>query len=152
MVVLAMMISSYLFLNPLFLSIIDWKTMLSIMLMLSMFVPVLIIPWQIVKELGAVVISDAPRPYYLWTGAKRRLFYIFASLGAFMMMLVLSVYFGFNFIDIMQTYIVFLVPLVLTTIVYSLIYANNFSEPMKVSIVERFTEWKEKRCRESNGE
>ena len=127
MMVLAVMISSYLFVNPLFLSVMSWKTMLSIMLMLSMFVPVLIIPWQIVKELGAKAISDAPRPYYLWTGAKRRLFYVFATLGAFMMMIVLSVYFGFQFWDIISTYIVFLVPLVLTTLIYSLIYANNFS-------------------------
>ena len=147
MVVLAMMISSYLFVNPLFLSVMSWKTMLSIMLMLSMFVPVLIIPWQIVKELGARVVSDAPRPYYLWTGAKWRLFYIFATLGAFMMMIVLSVYFGFQFWDILGTYIVFLIPLVLTTLAYSLIYANNFSEPMKISIADRFMKWK---CREEN--
>ncbi|MBQ8644131.1 MAG: hypothetical protein IJ469_05670 [Candidatus Methanomethylophilaceae archaeon] len=140
--VLGMMISSYLFINPLFLDVMSWKTMLSIMLMLSMFVPVLVVPWQLVEDLGAKVRSDAPRDYYLYVGAKKRLFSTFAALGVFMMMFVLSLYFGNDVLDILKNYLYYLIPLVFTSAMYAFIYSNNFHEAMKLTIQARFEDYK----------
>ena len=128
--------------NPLFLDVMSWKTMLSIMLMLSMFVPVLVVPWQLVEDLGAKVRSDAPRDYYLYVGAKKRLFSTFAALGVFMMMFVLSLYFGNDVLDILKNYLYYLIPLVFTSAMYAFIYSNNFHEAMKLTIQARFEDYK----------
>ncbi len=136
--ILGLMISSYLFLNPYFWAVMDWHTMIAIMLMLSMFTPALILPWQIFRHLGAKVTSDAPRDYYLWTGAKRRLFTTFATMGAFMMMFLLSVYLGTSVWDIIRNYVTFLIPLAVTSAMYGILYANNFEKGAVQTICERF--------------
>lgn len=143
--VLGLFISSYLFVNPLLISVMGWRTMLAVTLMLSMFTPALVIPWQVVRSVGAKVKSDAPRDYYLWTGARKRLFSAFAALGVFMMMFILSVYLGNSVSGIIMTYISFLVPLLATSIVYGALYANNFDSSVCESICENFEEGKEGR-------
>ncbi len=137
---LGLMISSYIFLNPLLINVIGWKTMLAIMLMLSMFTPALLLPWQIVRGLGAKVRSDAPRDYYLWKGAKNRLFSTFVALGAFMMMFILSIYMGNSIIDIIKVYVSFLLPLLVTSMIYGAFYANSFHENVRDSICDSFAE------------
>ena len=135
---LGLLVSSYLFVNPYFLEVMDWKTMLSITLMLSMFTPALILPWQIVRCVGARVTSDAPRDYYLWEGAKHRLFTTFATLGAFMMMFLLSVYLGNDVERIIVNYLSFLIPLLVTSVMYGFLYANNFENTDRRMICEGF--------------
>ncbi|MBQ8180304.1 MAG: hypothetical protein IJ026_07740 [Candidatus Methanomethylophilaceae archaeon] len=139
MMVLGVLVSSYLFLNPYFLGAMGWKVMLSTMLMLSMFVPVLIIPWMIVRDLGAKASSSAPRDYDLFNGAKTKLFYTFAGLGVFMMMFLLSMYFGFEIGYILRNYTLYLVPLTVSTVFYSFLYTNNYLHTLKMGIVERFS-------------
>lgn len=136
--VLGLLVSSYLFVNPLLISLMDWQTMLAIMLMLSMFTPALVLPWQIVRGVGAKVRSDAPRDFYLWTGAKRRLFSTFAMLGVFMMMFVLSVYLGNSVEDILRTYVSFLIPLLATSAMYGALYENNFDRGICDKICDDF--------------
>ena len=109
---------------------------------LAMFVPVLVVPWQLVEDLGAKVRSDAPRDYYLYVGAKKRLFSTFAALGVFMMMFVLSLYFGNDVLDILKNYLYYLIPLVFTSAMYAFIYSNNFHEAMKLTIQARFEDYK----------
>ncbi len=140
---LGLMISSYIFLNPLLINVLGWKTMLAIMLMLSMFTPALLLPWQIARGVGAKVASDAPRDYYLWKGAKSRLFSTFATLGAFMMMLILSLYLGNNVLDIIRMYISFMVPLLVISVIYGSFYINSFHETVCDSICDDFCRMKE---------
>ncbi len=140
MIIFGMTISSYLFVNPYFLDVMSANTMLSVMTMLSMFMPALIIPWQIVRDVGAHVKSVAPRDYYLWTGAKNRLFSTFMAMGAFMMMFLLSVYLGNDIFYILKNYILYLVPLVATAVMYSFIYSNNFVESLKHFIYREYYE------------
>lgn len=138
MVVLGILVSSYLFINPLFLQVMSWKSMLSIMMMLSIFIPVLIVPWQISQGVGAKVRSDAPRDYYLWEGARKRLFSVFFAMGVFMVFFVLSVYIGVPVTDMLITYVAFIVPLLLSTFMSSFVYANNFYNPLRSSICNGF--------------
>lgn len=144
MLVFGTILSSYLFINPLFLETIDVKLMVSIMLLLSSFIPVLIIIVMSVRQVGANVVSDAPRPYYLWKGAKAKVMSSFVALGAFAVMLWLSLYYGHSLLEIMSMYITFLVPLLLLSIMYALMYVNNFSDPLKVSVLRRFLEGKDR--------
>ncbi len=143
MFLLGLMLSSYIFLNPLLINVLGWRTMLAIMLMLSMFTPALLLPWQIVRGVGAKVRSDAPRDYYLWKGAKTRLFSAFATLGAFMMMLILTLYLGNNILDIVRVYLSFLVPLLVISVTYGALYTNTFHASVRDSICESFNEKKE---------
>ncbi len=138
--IMGVLISSYLFINPLFLETISSENMLAIMFMLAIFVPALIFPWMVVKDIKAQAITDAPRPYYLWNGAKRRLFSSFLTLGAFMMLLLLSLYYGYSIIDIVVRYLYLLVPLGSVAFTYSVLYTNNFRNTMKVAIFTRFNE------------
>ena len=136
--------SCFLYLNPYFLDTMTTKEMLSIMLMLSMFVPAIIIPWQLVRDMRVHVKSDAPRDYYLWVGAKRRLFSAFLTLTAFGMLFLLSIYYGNDPLEIISIYIIMLIPLACISIFYSLVYTNNFLNGTMVSIYTRFMDGKVK--------
>ena len=140
--ILGLLVSSYLFVNPLLIEELGSYTMLAVTLMLSMFTPALVIPWMVVKTVGAKVKSRAPRDYFLWIGARRRLFTTFMALGVFMMMFVLSVYLGTNALEIVKNYISFLVPLFATTAVYAGLYVNNFETPVCEQVCEKFREGK----------
>ena len=143
-IIMGVLFSSYLFINPLFLDNMTSQIMLSIMMMLAMFVPALVIPWQIMRDLKAQVITDAARPYYVWNGAKHRLFSSFLTLGAFMMMFVLSLYYGYSAVNIIINYLYLLVPLVCIAVMYSAMYTNNFNNMLKVVIYSRFMERKKR--------
>jgi hypothetical protein len=138
MILMMLLLSSNLFLNPYFLDTMGTKDLMAIMLMLSIFAPALIIPWQIIGDLKVRVVSDAPRDYYLWTGARKRLFSTFLTVGAFSMMFFLAMYYGFSITDMLVNYLYFLVPLICLAVVYSLVYANSFNSAMKVAILLRF--------------
>ena len=140
--ILGLLVSSYLFVNPLLIEELGSYTMLAVTLMLSMFTPALVIPWMVVRTVGAKVRSDAPRDYYLWIGARKRLFTTFMALGVFMMMFVLSVYLGTNAFEIVMNYVSFLVPLFATTAVYAGLYVNNFETPVCEQVCEKFEEGK----------
>lgn len=150
MILMMLMISSYVFLNPFFLDTMSVNDMISIMFMLSMFVPTLIVPWQIMRDLNARVVSEAHRDYYLWTGARRKLTNTFLALGAFSMMFLLSLYYGHDPADIVMNYVLFFIPLFLISIIYSTIYTNNFQNELKVAVLSRFLNGKEKMDEESN--
>lgn len=136
--ILGLLISSYIFVNPYFLDVMSWKTRLAVTLMLSMFTPALIVPWQVVRSIGAKVRSDAPRDFHLWQGARSRLFTTFAALGAFMMMFLLSVYLGNDIRTIVGNYLVFLIPLLATSAMYAFLYENNFERRDRDVICRRF--------------
>ena len=139
---LGILISSYIFVNPLLIEELGEYTMLAVTLMLSMFTPALVLPWIIVKSVGAKIRSSAPRDYYLWIGARSRLFTTFMALGVFMMMFVLSVYLGTNAADIVMNYVSFLVPLFATSAVYAALYVNNFETSVCEQICEGFEKGK----------
>ncbi|MBR2255664.1 MAG: hypothetical protein IJ856_07670, partial [Candidatus Methanomethylophilaceae archaeon] len=138
MIAFGMVLCSYLFVNPYFLEQISWSTMLSIMLMLSIFMPSLLIPWILLRQLGARVVTDAPRDYFLWVGAKDKLFKTFMILGAIMMLLFLSLYYGNDPFHIFTEYLTYIVPLSTLAVIFALLYTNNFSVPLVSAIKEEF--------------
>lgn len=140
--ILGLLVSSYLFVNPLLIQELGQNTMLAVMLMLSMFTPALVLPWIIVRAVGAKVRSSAPRDYCLWIGARKRLFTTFMALGVFMMMFILSVYLGTDAASIVMNYVSFLIPLFATSAMYAGLYVNNFEKPVCDQICDRFEKGK----------
>lgn len=140
--IFGIVISSYVFVNPYFLDAVDWKISLSIMTLLSSFIPCLIIPWQFFKTIGAKVCSDGNRDYFIWNGAKSRLFSSFLALSSFSMMFLLSLYFGNDVLSILSNYLLYLVPLFLVSIMYALMFSNNYNSHLVSSVYVGFYERK----------
>ncbi len=139
--VLGIVICSYIFLNPLFLSEIPLDEMLIIAVMLSMFLSTLVIPWSIMKSVGVHVKSRA-RPYYLWKGMKSRLYQGFFALAFIMMILMLSAYLGMDFSRIAVTYIGYVLFMGLISAFTAFIYVNHFYKGFKNGIVTSYYERK----------
>lgn len=60
-----LVVSSYLFLNPVFLESIPLHEMMVIILLLSLFIPALVLPYIVTMNLRAKVVSKGNRPYEL---------------------------------------------------------------------------------------
>ncbi len=135
---LGMVICSILFLNPIVLESVPKYSAIRIMILLSVFLPSLVIPWQSVRSTGAKVLSSAPRPYYLWTGAKTRLFTGSATLGVFFLLFIISVYLGNDVGNILGYYVQYIIPLAAISVLAGLLYANCIAKNLRDSICLRF--------------
>lgn len=138
---LGLVICSYIFLNPFFLTEMPLDEMLVIAVMLSFFLSTLVIPWSIMKSVGAYVKSQA-RPYYLWKGMKSRLYQGFFAITFIMMILMLSAYLGMDFSRIIVTYIGYVLFMGLISALTSYIYVNHFYTGFKNGIVTSYYERK----------
>ncbi|MBR6204987.1 MAG: hypothetical protein IKQ60_08125 [Candidatus Methanomethylophilaceae archaeon] len=149
---MGVMVCSALFLNPIVLDAVPQYNTIRIMVLLSVFLPALVIPWQAVKSTGARVLSSAPRPYYLWTGAKKRLFTWYAMLGVFFLTFVISVYYGKSIETILGYYMQYLVPLGAIAVVSGLLYANCFARNLRDIVCYRFYSKRQKMLEEKEAD
>ncbi len=139
---LGVMICSMLFLNPIILETVPDYIIMRLMILLSLFLPAMVIPWLAVRSAGAKVISSAPRPFYLWVGARKRLFTGFAALGLFFFSFLVSIYYGNSVETIAGYYLIYLVPLAAVSLISGVFYANCFSADLRDAICRRFEEKK----------
>lgn len=139
---LGITVCSYIFLNPFFLKQIPFEEMITISMMLSMFFAVLVLPWSIIKSIGAHVNSSAARPYYLWIGLRGRLYQGFFAIAFIMMMMTLSAYLGMDFSRILLTYLSYVVIMAVISFVTSYIYVNYFYIGFKNGIIKSFYQGK----------
>ncbi|MDR1404242.1 MAG: hypothetical protein LBJ20_01550 [Candidatus Methanoplasma sp.] len=135
---LGIVICSYIFINPLFLQIMPFEDMLLLGIMLSLFISPLVIPWSIVKSIGAKVTSDAPRDFYLWKGMRGRLYQGFFAITFFMMLLTLSVYLGMDFSRIAATYLGYVTFMGITSLITSFVYVNVYYRGFKNGIIKSY--------------
>jgi len=141
---LGVVICSYIFINPLFLQVLPFEEMLLIGMLLSLFISPLVIPWSIVKSIGAKVTSDAPRDFYLWKGMRGRLYQGFFTITFFMMLLTLSVYLGMDFSRIAVTYVGYVAFMGVLSIITSFVYVNTYYTGFKNGIIKSYIRSKEK--------
>jgi len=137
-IVAGMTISSYLFLNPVFLETIPFDEMMIFMMLVSMFLCVIIVPCSILRSLGAQAHSAAPRPFILWKGMKNRLFQSYFVLAVVMTLLGISAYTGMDMGRIFVSYVGYLVFLALMSITVSFVYLNTFYVSFKNGIIRYF--------------
>ncbi|MDR3205556.1 MAG: hypothetical protein LBT41_00420 [Candidatus Methanoplasma sp.] len=137
--VLGMVICSYIFLNPVFLRAMPFEEMLFIGVLISLFISPLIIPWSIVKSIGAKVVSSAPRPFYLWKGMRGRLYQGFFAITFFMMLLTASIYFGMDLFRILTTYVGYMIFMGLISVITSFVYVNVYYTGFKEGIIRSYT-------------
>ncbi|MCL1979275.1 MAG: hypothetical protein FWG60_03860 [Methanomassiliicoccaceae archaeon] len=135
---LGIVICSYIFINPLFLQIMPFEEMVLIGVLLSLFISPLVIPWSIVKSIGAKITSDAPRDFYLWKGMRGRLYQGFFAITFFMMLLTLSVYMGMDFSRIATTYIGYVAFMGIISAITSFVYVNTYYKGFKNGIIKSY--------------
>lgn len=142
-ILVGLTISSYLFLNPVFLGSMPFLEMMGSVLMISLFEIVLIAAGSILKRLHAEAHSAAPRPYVLWKGMKNRLFQGYFLLAVFVTLLWVSAYTDQDLARIASQYMGYFVAMVLISLLVSFIYVNSFYTPFKRSIEDSYTALKE---------
>jgi len=141
--ILGIVICSYIFINPLFLRLLPFSEMLLIGMLLSLFISPLVIPWSIVKSIGAKVTSDAPRDFYLWKGMRGRLYQGFFTITFFMMLLTMSVYFGMDISRVAATYLGYIAFMGMMSLVTSFVYVNTYYKGFKNGIIKSYLRSKE---------
>ncbi|MDD2626905.1 MAG: hypothetical protein PHI87_05085, partial [Candidatus Methanomethylophilus sp.] len=137
-IIVGLTLSSYIFLNPVFLQTIPFDRMLTFMALVSLFLCAIIVPCSILRSLGAEAHSAAPRPYVLWLGMRNRLYQAYFILAITMTLLGISVFTGMDVLRIAITYAGYLVFLVLMSLTVSFIYVNTFYVSFKNGIVRNF--------------
>ena len=136
---LSVMISSYIFLNPLFTSSMTIFHTLMIGMVMSIFIPALVMPWFITKETGTKIISQA-RPFYLWKGLKKRTYQSFFAISIVFFLLMMSLYMNADVIRMTYTYIGFVIFTGLISLTYSYVFFSRFNNNIKERIIKKFEE------------
>ena len=91
---------------------------------------------------GILVVAAASAAFAMFVVVMMVVMSTVALFTVFMMMFVLSLYFGNDVLDILKNYLYYLIPLVFTSAMYAFIYSNNFHEAMKLTIQARFEDYK----------
>ncbi|MCL2142647.1 MAG: hypothetical protein FWH44_00065 [Methanomassiliicoccaceae archaeon] len=138
---LGLSISSYIFLNPIFQSALTIGEAVLITMILTFFMPVLVIPWFITKDTGAKIKSQA-RDYYLWKGMRKRLYQGFFTVVVFLSLLAISLYMGYDIVRTSYTYAGYVLITAFLSLLYAFIYANYYHRGFKKGIIHDFNEAK----------
>ncbi|MCQ2078737.1 MAG: hypothetical protein MJZ38_01580 [archaeon] len=136
--VIGLVIASYLFLNPVFLGTIPYAEMMVIIMLLSLFVSVMVIPVSIVRSLGAKAHSAGNRPITLWENARDKLFHPSFYIALFLTLLWISLYTNMDGLRILTHYTGYIVFMACLSALVSFTYINTFYVPFKNGIVRNF--------------
>jgi len=136
---LDLVICSYFFLNPILLDEMNIYETIIVGMLISFFIPVLIMPWYITKENGAKIIGPA-RPFYLWKGLKKRMYQSFFAFVMIFVLVLLMLHFGNDLLRITYTYIGYVAFAAALAVIYSYIFFNNYNEHIKEGIIKKFNE------------
>jgi len=140
---LGLCVSSYIFVNPIFQSTLTLGETVIMGVILTFFIPVLVIPWFITMDVGAKIKSQA-KDYYLWKGMRRRLYQGFFSFALLSSMFVISMYLGYDLERTLLTYAGYVAITAFLSLLYAFIYADYYHKGFKKGIIDQFEEMKGK--------
>ena len=138
---LGLLISSYIFLNPIFADAMTLEEAVLVTVIITFFVPVFVIPWHITKDVGAKVKSQA-RDYYLWKGLRKRLFEAFFTFTLLLSMFVIYVYFGYDLERTLLTYAGYVAITASLSLIYAFVYMNYYHKGFREGIIKSFADEK----------
>jgi len=136
---LGLVICSNFFLNPVLMREMSFYEVLMIGVLISFFIPVLVVPWYITKETGAKVKSNS-RDFYLWRGMRKRLYQSFFGLTMVLLLVILTFYLGSDVSRLLYTYIGYIAFLAFMSVFYAYVFFNSFSVNLRKDIVKKFEE------------
>jgi len=136
---LGIVLCSYLFLNPIFIDQMTFTEMIVIAMLLSVFIPVLVIPWHITKDTGAKIKSQA-RDYCLWTGMKKTLYRSFFTIAILVFLVAMLAFTGNDYERVILTYAGYIVFMGFMSFLFTFIYINNYHKGLIEGITDRYKE------------
>jgi hypothetical protein len=139
--ILGLSVSSYVFLNPIFERALSLEEAVIVTVILTFFMPVLIIPWFITKDTGAKIKSQA-RDYYLWKGMRKRLFEGFFAFMMLLSLFAISMYLGYDLVRASFTYAGYVTIAAFLSLLYAFVYSNYYYKGFKEGIIENFNDAK----------
>ncbi len=142
--VMGLAICSFLFLSPYFVNEMPIENMLMMSVLLSLFVSALVIPWHIIKSVGAKAKSQAPRDFYFWRGMKGRLSSSLIVISFFVLLFLMLTYLRMDLAKVFIIYVSYLLFMTIISSVYSFVYVNSFYYRFKKGQIESFNLEKEK--------
>lgn len=137
---LGLIICSYIFLNPVFMQNMTIYETMMIGIIISFFIPVLIMPWYITKETGTKIKSQAPRDLYLWKGLRKRMYQSFFAFTMILFLIILTLYLVKDLSRVTYTYLGYVTFLMFTSIIYAYMFFNYYNVELKEGIIKRFEE------------
>jgi len=138
---LGLMISSYVFLNPIFESTFSLEDAVLVTTVITFFVPVMVIPWSITRDTGAKIKSQA-RDYYLWKGMRKRIYEGFFTFFFLLSMFAIFLYLGYDLVRTSYTYLAYVSMTMFLSLLFAFIYTNYYHRHFKEGIIENFNEAK----------
>ncbi|MBE6526644.1 MAG: hypothetical protein E7Z63_02595 [Thermoplasmata archaeon] len=137
-------VASYLFLNPVFLQLIPIQDMMLIIILLSIFVSVLVVPVNLTRTLGAEARSAGNRPFPLWKGMKTKMFHPGFYILLFLTLLWVCLFTDEDLARIFVSYVGYFIFMILTSMLVSFIYVNSFYPDLNEAVASNFEEAKSK--------
>jgi len=135
----AVLIPSYVLLNPLFLSQTETVDLVSLAIGASLFIPVAIFPFSIVIDTNARAVNPC-RDFHLGRGFRKTVMG-FLGWGTLVLLFILALQIT-TLMDIASMYFFYLLVAVCIAMVYIFIYYNFFQNDLVNDIVERFQSFK----------
>lgn len=131
-------ICSFIFLSPYFVSEMPLEIMLMTSVLLSLFISALIVPWHIIRCIGVKAESDAPRDVYLWKGMQKRLTTSAVVVMFFLLLFLMLAYLKMDLAKVVIIYASYALFITVISALYSFFYVNNFYYRFKNGMVESF--------------
>ncbi len=131
----AVLIPSYVLLNPLFLNQTETVDLVSLAIGASLFIPVAIFPFSVVIDVNARAVNPC-RDFHLGKGFKKTIMG-FLGWGTVVLLLVLALQIT-TLMEIASMYFLYLLIAVCVAMIYIFIYYNYFQNDLVNDIVERF--------------
>ena len=138
---LGLIVSSYIFLNPIFEKTFSLEEAVIVTVVLTFFVPVLVIPWFITRDTGAKIKSQA-RDYYLWKGMKKRLYEGFFAFVVLLSLFAISMYIGYDLVRASYTYLAYIAITAFLSLMYAFVYSNHYHKWFRKGIIKNFNDAK----------
>lgn len=136
-------ISSYLFLNPVFLQSIPFHEMIVIIMLLSFFIPAFVVPYILTMDLNALAHSKGNRPYRLWVGYRTKMFRLGFYIALFLTLLWVCLFTGEDMVRILLSYVSYMAFLVLASLLVAFIFVNTYLGSMAGEIADNLNKQKE---------
>ncbi|HKM14127.1 MAG TPA: hypothetical protein VJY42_04355 [Candidatus Methanomethylophilaceae archaeon] len=144
MFVMGLAICSFLFLSPYFVNEMPIEKMLMTAVLLSLFISALVVPWHIIKSVGAKAKSQAPRDFYFWRGMKGRLTSSVIVISFFVLLFLMLTYLRMDLAKVFIIYASYFLFMGVISSMYSFVYVNSFYYRFKKGQIESFNKEKEK--------
>jgi hypothetical protein len=132
----------YISFNPIFLNAIEEPlTLLSIASNVTIFVPMLILPWFVYYRLD-VRIKGEYKDFKIYEGIKHRMFRLFVAIGTIFLIVRLGLESIVDPYAMLSAFITYFIAFIASAFMFNFIYFNYFENDLLRDVIKRYKELK----------